>query len=151
MKTENWSFLARFWAGALCAALWSWLAIALIWALLMPLHRNFDWGALVAIPLALCSLLAIFFGAGVLCSYFWISVTDSVRSTRWGERTIALVLAPLLMLGLWGVPLLVFAFLLAILPFDFGRDWGEEIWERRRWRHLFGVTNDWERDPDELQ
>ena len=146
-----WRSRGKFWAGAGCASLWSWLAFALAKALLMPLHRNFDWGALVAIPLALCGLLAIFFGAGVLASYFWIGVADAGRNTRWGEWTVLLILAPLLWLGWWTIPLLVFAFLLAILPFDFGRDWGEEIWEGRRWRHLFGAANDWERDADEIK
>ncbi len=150
MKTQSQSKLfARFWAGALCAALWSWLALALVQALLLPLHRNFDWGALVAIPLALCALLAILFGAGVFASYFWLEITDPKRCTRWGEFTVLLILAPSLRWALWSLPVLIFAFLLAILPFDFGRDWGEEIWERRRWRHFLGLSNDWECDENQ--
>ena len=139
----------RFWAGAWCASLWSWLAIALCGGLLRMLYFGWDWGFLIAIPLAVASLVAILFGAGVFATYFWVAVADYSSDARWNEFVVLIILSPLLLLGLRGILALALAFLVAILPFDFGRDWGEEIWEKRRWRHLAGVTNDWEREENQ--
>ena len=145
----NWKRTIRFWAGALCATLWTWLALALCGLLLLSLHRNFDWGVLLALPMGLLSLVAILFGAGVFATCFWIAIADSDSYAHWSEFTIVIILSPLLLLGAWGICALVFAFLPAILPFDFGRDWGEDVWENRRWRHLFDLANDWEREENE--
>ncbi len=149
MKHGQLTRTARFWAGALCAALWTWLAVALCGFLGLALQRNFDWGILVAAPLGLLSLVAILFGAGVFATYFWVAIADCNPDERWSEFVVLIILSPLLVLGFWIIPILIPAFLLAILPFDYGRDWGEEIWENRRWRHLFDFANDWEREENQ--
>ena len=151
MKNGKWTRIGRFWAGALCAALWTWLAFALCYLLLRMLYLSFDWGFLLAVPLAVASLVAILFGAGVFVTYFWVAINDCNPDERWGELAVFIILSPLLLLKLWGIIALAlaFAFLLAILPFDFGRDWGEEVWEKRRWRHLADLANDWEREENQ--
>ena len=146
----KWQRIGRFWAGATCASLWSWLAFALTSAVMSLLYENFSWGQIFGLGFGFVSFIAIFYGAAIIATYFWAKVADNSGNNKkyaaWGTGTVMLILAPMVAVNPIGLLVVIISCPLAFWSFRSGMPSGEYFWKHRRWRHFFGLTNDYERE-----
>lgn len=156
MKTDDRNSIWRFWAGTGCAALWSWLASALIFFCSRGLadtqfaQRAAGWFvSLICLAWWLTSVFPVLFMAGAIASFFWHPLERICDLKIWGAWCVVIILAPLLLIDWLPFYLLICFAPLAILPFHSGLGRSAEWWRRRRYRHFFGLSNDWERDQNE--
>ena len=138
----------RFWTGAICATLWTWLALALNFWVAALVAAQFSWGLWLGALYGLLAFVAIFYCAGIIGTFFWYCVANSKDCQDWGAWTVLIALTPILAVSPIALLLLIFLLPCAVLPFLRGAEWGEDCWKRERWRHFFGLSNDWERDND---
>ena len=97
-------------------------------------------------------LLTLAYLMGLMCAFFWHQLQLSEAPIGWLVIVLILAISPALVAGDIDVfPVIFILFFLGIFPMRRGLEIGMKWWPKRRWRHLFGLTNDWERDEDELK
>ena len=149
----------RFRAGFLSAVALGWLTIALLLLLdawvFSDRIRHSQATSLITLLFVvhLTCLPFIGFVAGLVSAFFWHSTIDRTTCERWGTPVVALIFAPLLLLGIWVTPapfvVLPIAFVCALSPFHYGINVGFRWWGEGYWRHFVGLSNEWEREEDE--
>ena len=92
------------------------------------------------------AFVSIFYGAGVIATFFWHAIVGVRKSVNWSVWAILLTFLPVLVINKLSLIFVICLFPFAIVPFVFGADWGDNFWKHHRWRHFFGLSNDWERD-----
>ena len=99
----------------------------------------------LAILFWIASFVAISFVIGVICALFWHPIASEDHYRFWGLWVLLAIFFPSMIFS--GFSALIFPFCLPV--FGRGTDYGAQWWPNRRWRHLFGLANDWEREKDE--
>ena len=144
-------------AGTACAVVASWSGLALFFYLALALIFSdalgsapvfaaewLNWvfiiGAGLLIFMVTFALLS--WAAGLICALFWHDVATKSVYERWGFWVWLLCLAPII----WWYGLGLLVFLPSLVTFYKAIDFGVEWWPRRGWRHLLGLSNDWERE-----
>lgn len=156
-KSSKRTRLGRIWAGAIWAVVGGWLAFTLfsIFYIWTRLHPN--WPGFAALTFALTLLYfpllpAIGFAMGLVASFFWHPVADRVTCERWGAPVTLCFLAPLLVTGIFlsalSIGIAVAAFLLMLVSFHRAIGVGSRWWREDGWRRFWGLSNEWEREPD---
>ena len=141
------------WLGGLGASLLGWLAIGcVVWgsyAILTPLWLRgslppFAWPFVLAWWIA--AFLVICFVVGLVCAFFWQTVTSRKGCNRWAISVAMAMMIP----GFAGnVGCLVFiAFGSGLALINKGLDCGYQWWPNHPWHAFFGLTNQWERDDE---
>ncbi len=150
---NKWRKRGRFWAGTLCAALWSWLAFALTNAVTSWLFERYPAGELVFTAFYLLSFPVIFYCAAIIATYFWSTLVNSVVDNKeceaWATGTVMLIFTPLPFVSAAGLLILIFLFPVARWCFLRAVPAGGYLWKRRLWRQFFGFNNEWEREETE--
>ena len=148
---NSWQRRGRIGLGALLALLLGWSAVAFgIWltivisnyldptpVLFPPTELLLGFGVpwLVAFPL-------IGFAMGVVCAFFWRSLAPMEQQRHWTIGLLLVFCLPTSLLGLGGFCFLTIEFPLMLFTLRRGLE------SRPRWSSFFGLTNQWERDPD---
>ena len=153
----NFRYWSRMLAGAICAIFASWLGLALFFYVALTLvWSNEFWQSpvfdsawltwLLIVGFGLLILVVTFavlsFAAALICAFFWHGVATVSNYERWGFWVWLFALAPAMFV--YGLGLV--AFLPSLVTFYKALDSGVQWWPNRRWRHLFGLVNDWERE-----
>ena len=148
---------SRFWAGALSTLLLGWLAFGFtIWLSGEILQRDPSpgsdymylpniWFALAILLLWLSALASISFVCGAFCAFFWRDIADKNTYDSSGFWLFPLILLPSMLLCGLGI----IAFFPCLPLYYKGTDFGNKWWPQKRYRHFFGLSNDWERDSED--
>ena len=153
MKNFNGSLI---WAGAMGGLLLGWSSIALALWLCRAIVQIFGSPInslflllLVGLLLFLPALPIIGFAVGMTCTFFWQSIITKEQLEAWRLRVLVVLFLPLLWLGfLNGIAAICLTAPITVKQFNRGIEVGMNWWPKRRWRHLFGLANDWEREEN---
>ena len=140
------------WLGGVCAVAAIWLSFGfLAWASVaaMELSWRQNHQSFASVP-EIGALLLVWLGAfpvasgvaGLVCAFFWHDVARETDYERWGFWVLLLALVPTVLV--YGAGLVLFLPCLAL--FYKAIDRGVKWWPNRRYRHLWGAANDWERE-----
>ena len=146
------------WKGALSTILLGWLAFGFTLWLSAEILKSDPgpgsdyfyipnlWIMISVVLLWLSALASISFVCGAFCALFWHPFANKNHYDNSGFWLFPLVLLPAMLIC--GLGLLAF---FPCLPLFYkGTDFGNSWWPKRGYRQFFGLTNDWEREEDEL-
>ena len=149
MHFGRWNITARIFTGALCALLVGWAAIGIgIWLTLAAL-KYFDpppslfpdlkYIVGIGVPW-LAAFPIIGFVMGLICAVFWRKIAPMEQQKFWGIGLALVFFLPTGILGAGALCVLTIEFPLFLFAFK------QSIEKREHWRHLIGLSNDYERD-----
>ena len=154
-QTMNIGKWLLIWAGAVAGLLAGWSCIALaLWffAMIPRFHgaHSFIVLLLAGLFLVLPAFLMAGFAVGMSCAFFWHSIVTKEQLESWRIGVLIVLFLPLFWLGfVYGLAATCLLAPLVIKKFNSGIAIGMDWWPKRRWRHWFGLANDWECDKNQ--